>query len=240
MSVVHKHEPATVPPLVAGQQLDRATFHDRYEQMPAGTRAELVGGVVYMPSPLSLDHGGTNHWVDVWLDYYTEYTHGLSIELNASALLDDEGEPQPDLLSRILPEWGGRARESDGYLEGPPEMVVEIARSSRRFDLGPKYLDYERAGVLEYIVVGLEPDEVYWHLRRDHRFARVPADADGLYRSAVFPGLWLDPAALFAGDRRRLREVVDQGLATPEHAAFVAKLAEAKRRSLGSEGGTSP
>jgi Uma2 family endonuclease len=233
MSLIDHPTPSTAPPLVAGERLDRATFHNRYEQMPEGTRAELVGGVVYMPSPLRLDHGDTNHCVDMWLGYYEESTSGVRTSLNASTFLCDEGEPQPDLLMRILPECGGQTRVIDGYLDGPPELVVEISRSSRTFDLGPKYLDYERAGVLEYIVVGLEPDEVFWHVRRDDRFARVAPDADGLFRSAVFPGLWLDPEALFASDRRRLRSVVEQGVATPEHAAFVAKLAAAKQRSAG-------
>ncbi|HUY36447.1 MAG TPA: Uma2 family endonuclease [Pirellulales bacterium] len=238
MSVVQKHEAATVTPLVAGQRLDRATFHDRYEQMPPGTRAELVGGVVYMPSPLRFDHGDRDHWVSVWLDRYMEFTQGIAVSHNASTFLDDEGEPQPDVLLRILPEWGGRIRHVDGYLEGPPDLVIEIARSSRKFDLGPKYLDYERAGVSEYVVVGLEPDEAYWHVRRDERFVRVSPDTDGLFRSVVFPGLWLDAQALFDENRGRLREIVDRGVATPEHAAFVARMAEARKGH--SEGGTSP
>src|SRR5262245_16858001 len=96
--------PLPPPPLVAGERLDRATFHDRYVQMPENTRAELVGGIVYMPSPLRSDHGDVNHWVDVWLDRYLEFTEGLRVSLNATTFLDHAGEPQPDLLLRILPE----------------------------------------------------------------------------------------------------------------------------------------
>lgn len=229
MSVIDHPTPSTALPLVAGERLDRATFHNRYEQMPPSTRAELVGGIVYMPSPLRMDHGDTNHWVDLWLGDFESSTPGVRVSLNATALLDDEGEPQPDLLLRILPEWGGQTSVVDGYLAGPPELVVEIARSSRAFDLGAKYLDYERAGVTEYVVVALDPDEVYWHVCRGDRFVRLACGGDGIFRSEVFPGLWLDAAALFAGDRKRLRDVVDQGVATPEHAAFVAMLEEARR-----------
>jgi hypothetical protein len=56
----------------------------------------------------------------------------------------------------------------------------------------------------------------------------LPLGADGIYRSHVFPGLWLDPIALIVGDTRRLRAVLDLGFGTPEHAQFVARLARAR------------
>jgi Uma2 family endonuclease len=126
---------------------------------------------------------------------------------------------------RIRPEFGGQTSNVRGYIRGAPELVVEIAKASRYVDLGPKLADYARAGVLEYVVRALDPDEVLWFRRVRRSLKRVAADADGLYRSAVFPGLWLDPSALLSGDLRRLRQVVEQGVATPEHAAFVARLA---------------
>jgi hypothetical protein len=112
-------------------------------------------------------------------------------------------------------------------VRGVPELIVEVSHTSRYTDLGPKLDDYERACVLEYVVRALEPDEVIWHVLHEGRLVPVPPDADGLYRSRAFPGLWLDPQALLAHDTRRLRAVVDLGVATPEHAAFVARLAEA-------------
>jgi Putative restriction endonuclease len=89
----------------------------------------------------------------------------------------------------------------------------------------PKLADYEQAGVREYIVRALDPDEVIWFKQEGGSLVRVLPGADGLYRSLVLPGLWLDPEALVRGDTRRLRQVLDQGVATPEHAAFVAELA---------------
>jgi hypothetical protein len=112
-----------------------------------------------------------------------------------------------------------------------PELVVEVSHATRYTDLGPKLDDYERAGVLEYIVRALEPDEVLWHVLDRDRFVRVPPDGDGLYRSRVFPGLWLDPVALLARDTRRLREVLDQGFQVPDHAAFRAGLQAARIQS---------
>jgi Uma2 family endonuclease len=220
-----------LPPLEAGQQLDQPTFHERYEAMPPETRAELVGGVVYMSSPMRLDHGTMDHPVATWLDRYEQFTTGVKGAGNPTVQLDLQGEPQPDHILFILPEYGGQTTvDTDGYLTGPPELVVEIARSSRRYDLKDKKGDYQRAGVLEYLVIELDPNRIHWFIRRGKRFQRLSPGPDGIYRSEVFPGLWLDAKAIFAGDRARRDEVLEMGLATPEHAEFVAKLAAAKRR----------
>jgi hypothetical protein len=102
--------------------------------------------------------------------------------------------------------------------------VVESAKATRYIDLGPKLGDYERAGVLEYIVHAIDPDEILWFGQEQGALVQKTVDADGLFRSTVFPGLWLDPRALLNGDRQRLRAVLDIGCATPEHAAFEAVL----------------
>ncbi len=230
MSTVDRTQPKTLlKPLVAGQRLSQPTFHKRYEAMPPETRAELVGRVVYMPSPLSLDHGEEDNDVSGWLFLYKLSTPGVSGANNATVKLDRKGEPQPDCQLRIPKELGGQSYVDDeGYVAGAPELVVEIARSSRYFDLHAKKADYERAGVLEYVVVELDPDRIHWFILRGDRFEDLPPGPDGIYRSEVFPGLWLDANALFAEDRRRLIGVLKRGLRTPEHAAFAAKLAQAK------------
>ncbi len=71
--------------------------------------------------------------------------------------------------------WAARPESSDGYIVGAPELVIEVARSSRSYDLNEKKAEYEQAGVLEYIVVELEPDRVHWFVRRDGRFEDLPA-----------------------------------------------------------------
>ena len=227
MSTTDREVQLALPWLVDGERLDRATFHERYAAMPEETRAELIGGAVYMASPLGLEHGESNVPVVIWLDYYAEFTPGVRVAENATVIFEDYGEPQPDVVLRILPEFGGRTRTEGRYYANGPELVVEIADATLKKDLGPKLADFERAGVPEYIVLGVDPPAVRWHVRVDGRLVEVGPDADGIYRSKVFPGLWLDPAALLSGDRRRLREVVDQGVATDDHAAFVRELAEA-------------
>ena len=100
--------------LVEGQRLDQPTFHALYEAMPPGTRAELIDGVVYMPSPVGLAHGRAEVPVIVWLDYYAENTPGVEVLDNATTILGWKSEPQPDGLLRILPECGGRTWDEGG------------------------------------------------------------------------------------------------------------------------------
>src|ERR1044072_6125830 len=113
MSTIDRTPPVAPPPLIAGQRLDRATFHERYEAMPPNTRAELIGGVVHMPSPLSVDHSEEDVPTVVWLVYYAEHPPGVRCGINATVMLDDLGEPQPDCALRIRPECGGRTRVVD-------------------------------------------------------------------------------------------------------------------------------
>ncbi len=217
---------STLAELVEGEHLEQPEFHERYEAMPQGIKAELINGVVYMASPVGNDHGYGQGDAISWLNFYAIETPGVRTSGELSAILGRRSEPQPDATLIILPEYGGQTTSEGGYIRGAPELVVEIARATRYIDLGPKLKDYERAGVKEYIVRAFDPDDFLWFRRIDGVLIWVSPSADGLYRSEVFPGLWLDPAALLAGDLRRLRQVVDQGVATPEHAAFVAQLAQ--------------
>jgi hypothetical protein len=135
-----------------------------------------------------------------------------------------KSEAQPDALLRIVAAGAGRTTADRRFVHGVPELLVEVSHTSRFTDLGPKFEDYERVGVLEYVVRSIEPDEVYWFVLRNGRFVDLTPGSDGIYRSEIFPGLWLDPTALLARDIRTLQAVVDRGCATPEHALFLARL----------------
>ena len=218
------HPPVETLPLFAGQRLDRVEFHERYEAMPPHIKAELIDGVVYMPSPIGDEHAIHTVPAIVWLSYYEENTPGVRCADNGSIALGPRTEVQPDAALRILTEFGGRTRV-EKILFGAPELIVEVSHTTKRTDLGAKLAEYERAGVLEYVVRTIEPDGVLWHVLREGKLVAVPPDADGIHRSAAFAGLWLEPAALLARDLRRVRAVVDLGVATDEHAAFGAELA---------------
>ena len=189
------------------------------------TRAELIGGIVYLSSPQKRPQGRCQRLLARWLDEYEEATPGTEGLYNSTSILGTESEPQPDGCLLILPECGGQTWEDENqYLCGAPELVAEVAWSTESIDLHAKKTDYEKAGVREYVVVALRMNRVLWFVRGG-KFKEMAAGADSLLRSEVFPGLWLDPSALLRGNRKRLLAVLRRGLAAPEHAAFVAKLA---------------
>jgi hypothetical protein len=126
---------------------------------------------------------------------------------------------------RIFEEYGGQSAESpDGYIAGPPELVVEVANTTAAIDLHKKKAEYERAGVREYVIALAEPKEVRWFLRGRSGFSPLAPGRDGLFRSPTFPGLWLAPATLFDRTPHGVVAGLTAGLASPEHAAFVTKL----------------
>lgn len=143
---------------------------------------------------------------------------------NTTVRLDLENEPQPDAFLRIAPQCGGQSRNDGKYVSGPPELIAEVSASSASYDLHDKLRAYQRNGVREYLVWRVWDSTIDWFGLRDERFERLPLTEAGQYQSKVFPGLWLDPAALLRGDFARVLAVLQQGIASPEHAAFVAKL----------------
>src|SRR5947209_8488780 len=137
-----------LPPLVSGERLDQKAFHARYELMPEKVKAELVEGIVYMASPLTPRHGRPHARLMGWLALYHEATPGTDFVDNTTVILGTHSEPQPDAALLIAPEIGGQCRENaDGYLEGAPEFVAEVALSSEAYDLHAKRRDYEKQGV---------------------------------------------------------------------------------------------
>jgi Uma2 family endonuclease len=215
-------------PLANGDHMKQPEFHRRYEQCPKGEKWELVGGIVYMPSPLSVTHSDYQEEIGYALSVYRRSTPGVQALQGATTILGDKSEPQPDLSLRIRPEYRGRSQTVKDYVKGPPELLVEIAHSTRALDLLQKRADYERAGVLEYVVVSTEEPELHWFNLRTDRPLRP--DREGVYRSKVFPGLWIDGPALLRLDSTRVEEVVRQGLASSAHAAFVRRLERSRRK----------
>jgi Uma2 family endonuclease len=217
--------PKVIPPLENGDQLTSSEFLRRYSAMPASVKAELIEGVVYMASPVSAFHGNPHTDMIGWLYNYRIATPGTDTADNTTIRLDVRNVPQPDAVLYTLASHGGPVRISDdGYIEGAPDLAAEIAQTSASKDLGPKMTAYARNGIAEYIVWRTHDGELDWFVLRSGVYEPLQPDANGVFRSERYPGLWLDGYAMLERDAAKVNTVLQQGLQSPEHARFVADL----------------
>jgi Uma2 family endonuclease len=217
----------TIPPLENGDRLNRYEFERRCKAMPNLKKAELIEGIVYMPAALRFkSHGEPHGWIMTWLGVYQATTPGVALGVEPTVRLDLDNDPQPDAVLLIDQAAGGQAQVSeDDYIEGAPELIVEIAASSSAIDLHAKKQAYRRNGVKEYIVWQVLDQKLNWFYWEAGEYLDLPIDANGILQSRVFPGLWLEVTALLAGNMQRVLAILQQGLQSPEHATFVQKLA---------------
>lgn len=216
---------ATLLPLRNGEHLSRPEFERRWDAMPNLKHAELIEGIVFMPPPTSELHGGSHSSVFRYLDRYAAATNGVSARITTSLRLDNKNEFQPDCFLRVESPTLGRSRVSaDNYIEGAPELVAEVAVSSSDYDSHEKRDVYERMGVQEYLLWRVMDARLDWWVLRDGVYVALKPRSDSIHCSEIFPGLWLDLRAMLAGDHRRVTSVLDKGLRSAEHTAFVRKL----------------
>ncbi len=222
-----------IPLLYSGDHLDQPEFLRRYEAYPdPDARFELIGGIVYMMSPAGFEHGSNEYRASGVLMWYEAHTAGVEGATGTTVILGRSSQPEPDALLMIRPEFGGQARvkkiKNKYYVAGAPELIWEVSHSSVAIDLNAKFADYSKAGVCEYVVHCLEEQKLRWFdLTND---SEIEADREGIFKSRLFPGLWVNLPALLARETQSLATTLEQGLETPEHAEFVAKLAAHRRR----------
>jgi Uma2 family endonuclease len=221
------------PPLHNGDKLTREEFLRRWEANPDIKNAELIGGVVFMSSPVSVEHGDKDADLGTWLGIYKAATPGTASGHNTTSFLGDE-TPQPDLNLRILTERGGGSWVEGKFLHGIPELLAEISASTAAYDLHVKLELYEAAKVPEYLAIVLFEREIRWHTLVDRSYQPLPPGPDGVWRSRVFPGLWLDGQAFLKGDMPRVLAKLQDGLNSPEHQAFAADLSRRENKQNGS------
>jgi Uma2 family endonuclease len=213
-----------LPPLENGDRLTRAEFERRYAAMPRLKKAELIEGIVYVASPLRYrSHGQPHLLITTWLGTYCAATPGVEAADAPTIRLDADNEPQPDAILRL--SQGGRSTISaDDYIEGAPELVVEIAASSASYDLHDKLHVYRRNSVQEYIVWRTYSQQIDWFDLKDGEYKSQSPDVSGILRSRQFPGLWLAATALLAGNLAEVLQTLQQGMATLDHQTFVETL----------------
>jgi Uma2 family endonuclease len=217
-----------IPPLESGDRLTRPEFERRYQAMPNTKKAELIEGVVYVASPLRFrSHGQPHGNLIGWLWTYKVSTPGVELGDNATVLLDLDNEPQPDVVLLIDEQLGGQASISeDDYIEGAPELIAEVAASSAANDLYDKKKAYRRNGVQEYIVWQSLENQFDWFSLQNGEYVLLNPDADGTIKSSVFPGLWLNVAALLTGEMTQVLAVLQQGFNSQEHQEFLQHLSQ--------------
>ncbi len=215
-----------LPPLENGDRLIRPEFERRYSAMPEVRKAELIEGVVYMASPLRFrPHAKPHADLIGWLWTYKIATPQLEMGIEPTVRLDIDNEPQPDGVLLIGQESGGNSTLSeDGYLEGAPELVVEIAASSAAIDLGDKKRAYRRNGVQEYIVWQVFEQRIDWFSLQNEDYVSLLPDEQGVICSVVFPGLWLDVSAMLQGNMQQVLAILQAGINSAEHQTFVQQL----------------
>jgi len=222
---------ALPPPLHEGDRLDTAEFLRRWEAMPDLKHAELIDGVVFcMPSPVSFRNGDPHRDITVWLWMHMVSTAGCESGMEITWLMGQNNVSQPDAFLRILESHGGQSGNTQDYGAGAPELIVEVSSSTLSRDLGAKLALYCRSGLREYVSVIPPMRRVIWRQLVRGKYREAAPGEDGILRSTLFPGLWLDPASPWSA-RKSIRAALDRGLKSLEHAAFVKKLAaQAARR----------
>jgi hypothetical protein len=215
-----------IPPLRDGERLSRDEFERRYDAMPEDTRAELMEGVVHMPSPVRVGPHAEPHLdLSVWFGTYRIYTPGVRGGIGATVRLDMKNERQPDGVLFVERHRGGQGLiDADGYISGSPELAAEISASTLQVDLDSKFNAYKRNRVQEYVIWRVLQKAVDWYRLRAGEYEPLPKSPAGYLQGEVLPGLWLEPLALVNGDAARVMEVLHEGLKSPEHAQFVARL----------------
>ena len=187
-------------------------------------KAELVEGVVYMPSPVYAQHGEPHAIVMGWLLTYVAATPGIRLLDNTSLRIDSRSEVQPDAMLLLSEAQGGKCQiAGDGFVQGSPEFIVEVAASSVAYDMHSKLRVYQRNGVQEYLVLLVYEQQIVWHALVAGKYVRLQPGDDGVLRSQVFPGLWLHAEKFWANDVSGLLSILQEGLRSPEHVDFVAR-----------------
>lgn len=218
----------SVPLLENGDRLTQKEFHRRYEAMPENVKAELIKGIVYMSSPVRVKkHGKPHARIMGFLSLYQFSTQGIDLIDNVTYIANEEYEPQPDAVLLIEENYGGKSWINDNdYLEGAPELVVEIASSSVSYDLHDKLELYEQKGVQEYIVWRVLDEQIDWFGLEDGKYKKFTADKQGIIESEVFPGLRLNVEAMLEDSLQKVSADLQKGLKSKKYKNFVKQLSK--------------
>lgn len=181
--------------------------------MPEVRKAQLIEGIVHMPSPVRADlHAEADGLLHGWLFHYALQSPDVKFYPNTTLVLDADNTLQPDAILCAPPRRGGRVWLNDkGYLCGAPELVCEVAASSAAVDLHDKFRAYRRDGIAEYLVWIVREKRIRWFALEEQEYVEMTA-ASGLLKSRSFPGLVLDTKAAARMDRAKIIATLEKHL----------------------------
>jgi len=224
--------PALDYPFENGDEMDQPTFHRLYKIMPRNFRAELIGGVVYYKMPTKYQHGKPHPMLVLWLGTYAYDTPGCGFRTTTTSVLDPMSEPEPDVMLYVCREFGGSVYvDEEDFVTGVPNFITEVANSSLAIDLDRKKVDYQRAGVQEYLFILAKEQRLVWFELLDGLYVEKQTDVDGVLKSTIFPGLWLSPDSLFEEHSAALLGTLREGMATADYRTWRLSL-ENRRKEL--------
>jgi len=201
------------PQLVTGMRMTPEEFLAAWDRLPDVKHAELIDGVVYVSSPVSKDHNEPHRLVVLLFANYEMNNPDCHFGFEATWTMQGS-IPQPDVFLRRRPAHGGQSRNGLKFYDGAPELAVEVCVTSTSHDFGPKLALYRRAGVREYVTIETLQGKIRWRTLEGGVYVDLEPDADGVYRSREFPGLWFDSAAFWADDMKGLIATLERGLAS--------------------------
>ncbi len=196
----------TCSPIENGAVMSGEEFLLLYEAATELEHVELIEGIIYMPSPVSVpSHGQKQLLMLEWLATYAALHSGVEASGPGTVVLDSKNVLEPDgMLFRMS---DNRFTEAE-YLAGAPELAVEIANSSASRDLHQKKEAYRRNGVREYIVWRVREEAIDWFELVEGEYVLQAPGLDGVVESVVFPGLRLNVDAMLGMDRKKVLAAV--------------------------------
>ena len=217
----------TIPLLENGDHLTREEFHRRYEAMPENVKAELIKGVVYFRTRTKVSHGEANATIIGLIGLYSINLQGTNFINHPTLIFDGKNEPQPDAVLRIEENYGGKSWvNDDDYLEGAPELIVEISSSTASYDLHDKLEIYEKKGVQEYIVWRVLDNQIDWFSLENDKYERLAPNKQGIIESKVFAGLRLNLKAMLDDDLLQVLADLQKGLQSKKYKFFSGHLSK--------------
>ena len=174
----------------------RITFEEYLDSLTEESKGDLFDGLLYMQTPPSDAHEEIFGFLfDILRNYVLEKNLGVVRGSRTAIRFAEEHGTQPDI---VFISNARRHLIYPYYIDGAPEVVVEIlSPSTRKLDRGKKMALYAENGVLEYWQVDPEDQTAKFLRNNDGVWAPMPVGGDGIFHSEAISGFWLNVQWLF-------------------------------------------